>query len=37
MEKLKPKSWLKKSVGKRSILRLRRGDKKEIKTPTVGK
>jgi hypothetical protein len=37
MEKLKPKFWLKKSVRKRPILRLRRGDKKEIITSTVGK
>jgi hypothetical protein len=37
MEKLKPKSWLKKPLGKRPILRLRRREKKEIIACMVGK
>jgi hypothetical protein len=37
MQKLKPKFWLKIPVGKHPILRLRRGDLKEIITCMVGK
>jgi hypothetical protein len=37
MEKLKPKSWLKKPVGKRPISRPRNRDNKEIIACMVGK